>query len=587
MADAAKLPFKAYEGKEPYIFVSYSHEDTEQVYTDLAFLHDSGCRIWYDEGIPLGHTFPERIQEEIDDTNCAYVVAFLSPRAVESSWVRREIFHADKVQKQLLAVHLEETKLRYGLALVLGAKEAAMRHQMSRTDYCRKLLKAIPPSVIEKQPLGPEEDLKREIIKRLLGPGPYQRDDFLQLGELLGLNEKDGVRVIKQAYAELNVSEDSRKSEEEFHKLVCFFVEHGPLDEDSRRTLRNRAEALHIPTARWEAIVQEEAADKAGDLFGSGQFDEAQKLLVSSVGRSAPQLPRVREMLEGIGKARSAPPPAPEQAAPTRVEPVPSASPSAGSGEEEEALATAGQASTPLEKAGAVEWIRIPGGEVTRGCPKSFIEYVKREYGADTDPLERYLERTEPIDAFWIARTPVTNGQFHSFVRAQGYRFPAGWRGTSPPYPCGDGDKPVTGVTWKDAEAFAKWLDARLPTRAEYEKACRGDDGRLFPWGNEFDADRCNTAEGKHGEILPVGTISEGASPYGVMDLVGNVWQWAADGEGQHKMTVGASYKATGEIYGAAFFDVRRPPESSSRDLGFRLACWNPAKVAPRAGEGG
>ena len=233
----------------------------------------------------------------------------------------------------------------------------------------------------------------------------------------------------------------------------------------------------------------------------------------------------------------------------------------------------ANRAATRVTDNVLLPWVRIPGGLFTRGCPEDFIRHVERKFGADTTVLRKYHVRREHIDEFWISVTPVTNAQYYEFVRATGHRYPAGWRGMMPPYPVADGDKPVTGVNFRDSVDFAAWLGARLPTRAEYEKASRGEDGRLFPWGNEFDPKRCNTQESEQDELTPVDAFPDGASPYGVLDLVGNAWEWVDERRGELTMAVGASYRATGEIFGATFFDVSRPPESSEKDLGFRIAC--------------
>ncbi len=168
------------------------------------------------------------------------------------------------------------------------------------------------------------------------------------------------------------------------------------------------------------------------------------------------------------------------------------------------------------------ELVLIPAGEFLMGNdPQKDVLFV----ASGVQPQHRLY-----LPDYIIAKTPVTNVQYAAFVEAVGRKPPEHWKdGKLPP------DKehhPVVNVSWHAAMAYCQWLadvtdkPYRLPSEAEWEKAARGTDGRIYPWGNEWDAKRCNTKEGGKDDTTPVGAYPLGASPYGLLDMTGNVWEW-------------------------------------------------------------
>lgn len=153
---------------------------------------------------------------------------------------------------------------------------------------------------------------------------------------------------------------------------------------------------------------------------------------------------------------------------------------------------------------------------------------------------------------FLIDIHPVPNAAFAKFFQAGGYGKESywsqeGWKWrkakevTQPEYYWKDDtfnqpDQSVVGVSYYEAEAFAKWAGKRLPNEQEWEKAARGTDGRAYPWGEEFDANMCaNSVKGKRVRTTPIGTFPEGQSPYGCQDMAGNMWEWCASWWGNEK----------------------------------------------------
>ncbi len=158
--------------------------------------------------------------------------------------------------------------------------------------------------------------------------------------------------------------------------------------------------------------------------------------------------------------------------------------------------------------------ITIPAGDFIMGTDRS-------EADAQDKPAHHVK-----LPAFAIDKYLVTNAQYARFVAATGHRPPLDWKNGK--IPDGEVMYPVTMVSWYDARDYAAWAKKRLPTEAEWEKAARGPKGRRWPWGDRMDATRLNTYYSV-GHATDVTTYPNGASPYGVMDMAGNVSQWMQD----------------------------------------------------------
>lgn len=174
-------------------------------------------------------------------------------------------------------------------------------------------------------------------------------------------------------------------------------------------------------------------------------------------------------------------------------------------------------------------WTRAIDGMVMVYVPAGEFAMGAAEGDVDAQPDEK-PRHSVWLDAFWIDRTEVTNAMFQTFTKAVGYT----WPGPA----VGEATHPVVNVTWNEASAYCHWAGGSLPSEAQWEKAARGTDERLFPWGNQTaTCKQAVMAEEGFGcgrdSTWPVGSKSAGASPYGVLDMAGNVWEWTLDWYGE------------------------------------------------------
>lgn len=230
--------------------------------------------------------------------------------------------------------------------------------------------------------------------------------------------------------------------------------------------------------------------------------------------------------------------------------------------------------------------IFIPAGEFIMGS---------NDGNGDEKPLHKVT-----LSGYYIYKTPVTVGMYEKFCKETNHPMP--------PEPDHDGahfnpnwskkDHPIVNVSWNDAMAYCQWAGVKLPTEAQWEKAARGTDGRKFPWVGEFDINNlwCSKEKGNDaGGTAPVGSYPSGASPFGVLDMAGNVWQWCADyydesfyssrrmeqpnpenniagTDGRRVLRGGSWEHVVASNYFRAAARLREGPSHRGADVGFRCA---------------
>lgn len=252
----------------------------------------------------------------------------------------------------------------------------------------------------------------------------------------------------------------------------------------------------------------------------------------------------------------------------------------------EKAMSTGGQNRRTV---GNLEFVRVPKGGFVMGSKDD------NELASDREKPQHTVDLTYD---YWIAKYPLTNEQYANYLDAKVHPV-EGWQEKK--------DHPVVNVSWDDAMAYCKWFNEtfkgelgdlllRLPTEAEWEKAARGAYGNEWPWGNEFDKNKCNSVEGRKGGTTPVGLYSSlgGDSPYGCSDMVGNVFEWthslfakypyeAKDGREVEKSSKsrvlrGGSFVNAQGLARCACRDLNAP-DSRLNLLGFRVCLSSPSSI--------
>ncbi len=524
-------------------FVCHAHEDAEFAHRLANDLQQNGWRAWIaPDSIRPGEMWGEGIDRGMDESGV--LVLALTPRSVQSPWVRKETYVAIQLESQ---GRIKFIPLEVEPCDVPGLWSAYQRISF-QSDYgsgLNALLDVLEPARRERREREAQEKAARE--------------EAVRQARLAA--EKAEAERLAQERREREAQESARRLEAERQaKLGAQKAEAERLERE-----RNEREArLKVISSQPEPVAGAQAAHTPQPTRRTKPHLPAWAL------RAAVGVLAVVVLIVIAGVVVSA---LVNNAAirPSSTAVVlPTSTPFPGM--------------TRIAEKGDMAMVYVPAGDFLMGTDSSSMD--------DEQPQHKVY-----LDAFWIDRTEVTNVQYQKCLeagtcKASSYADDSKFNGDN---------QPVVGVDWNDAKTYCEWAGRGLPTEAQSEKAARGTDGRLYPWGNQAATcdyavmdDGSGHACGK-GTTWPVGSKPQGASPYGALDMAGNVREWVADwydnkfyasstarnptgpSSGSHRVLRGGSWDCSATLVRAAS-RFTSTPDIRDGILGFRCVSAGPGE---------
>jgi formylglycine-generating enzyme required for sulfatase activity len=502
--------------RKPAIFFSYTRSDDtyedgalstlrERLEKALRFSSGEAFDIFQDvEDIKLGQDIRQRIETSLDAT--MVFVPIITPSYLKSTWCREELECFLKREQQLGRRDLILPIYYQQVPALEGARQGPQAANTATDPLVRELA---PRLSVDWRKLRRKEPESREVRMAV-------EDIAERIFEVLEEQKR------REAEAAERKRQRQEAEEQERQRRAAEAAEQKRREEQERK----RREAEEQERQRREAEEQERqrrAAEAAEQKHHEAEEQERQRrsrlpLVGGAVVVAVLLLALLAWNINGGLSAPVTNTPEPPTAEPT---PLPAT------------------VETEVAPGVTMEFVEVPAGRFLMGSS---------DEDKPTD-VDEHPQHELTLPTYYIGKTEVTNAQFRPFVEGDGYTNPAYWsddgwawreeNNITQPSLWNDTEwngnsQPVVGISWYEAVAYANWVSAqtgqefRLPTEAEWEKAARGTDGQIYPWGNQApDETRANFGKAV-GHTTPVGSYPAGASPYGALDMAGNAWEWTA-----------------------------------------------------------
>jgi len=521
---AEKVP--AYRGDESYVFVCHSHADAQVVYPELDWLRQQGINIWYDEGIAPGSEFPETLGRQI--LGASLVLCYVSGNSIASRHCRDELYFALDNDRPVLPVHLEKVELPPGLALSTATTQAIERYKLSLGNYQQKLLEGIATFATAVKPA-------RSRIR-----SPAQKKFYRRAGLLLSLLVC--AALIPAAVSYFSRQADLRWVEQEAFPELESMVENEWRNYDAAYALAQQIEEIVPDDPRLAEILHDISLHIAVTTDPEGVDVEVKPYSAPEADWTFIGKTPLRDVRLPISVLRWR-------------------------------LSKPGY--TTVEAAHSSWDLNPATAEIDRMIASNDL-YRKLEPVEATPPGMVLVSGTEtpsgPVADFYIDRFEMTNSDYQQFVNDGGYTRPEFWQhpfiedgreltfteavsrfvdqsGRPGPstwlggtFEAGEGQHPVSGVSWYEAAAYAEYAGHSLPSGTHWGLA-RGEQSTLIrapqlgghalfiPFSN-FD----------NRGTVPVGSL-QGITSYGAYDLAGNVREWCFNPTASGRLVRGGAYQ--------------------------------------------